>query len=71
MLAFHTGRQIRKNYINSTSSSLSINESDESTGRERLPLEERLRNGINDRPPITTRLLRKYIAYAKAYVHPK
>ncbi len=37
----------------------------------RVPLESRLQVGLAERQLISPYLLRKYIAYAREYVHPK
>ncbi len=37
----------------------------------RVPLESRLQLGLTERQLISPYLLRKYIAYAREYVHPK
>ena len=71
VLAFHMGQQIKRDNFNATNSSLSLGESGESVIGETLSLEDRLRIGISNREIIPSRLLRKYIAYARAYVNPK
>ncbi|VDO04572.1 unnamed protein product [Rodentolepis nana] len=69
VLALHMGRQIkRESFETSTSFSSTLKDEGDPSS---LPLESRLRVGNSNQKLVPGHLLRKYIAYAKAYVHPK
>ncbi|KAM3185363.1 hypothetical protein ACTXT7_006495 [Hymenolepis weldensis] len=69
VLALHMGHRMkRENFEASASFSSCLNDEGD---RSSLPLGSRLRIGNSSQKLVPRHLLRKYIAYAKAYVHPK
>ncbi|KAM7540209.1 hypothetical protein Aperf_G00000020343 [Anoplocephala perfoliata] len=72
VLALHMGRRGKPEaFESSTSFSSDLNESNDAMTLDDLPLESRLRIGRKNRKLVPPHLLRKYVAYSKAYVHPK
>ncbi|CDS40159.1 dna replication licensing factor mcm8 [Echinococcus multilocularis] len=71
VLALHMGQRMKGDGINTISFSVTLNESDSGANCDNLPLENRLRIGTSNRRLIPPHLLRKYITYARAYVHPR
>lgn len=72
VLDLHMGRRVKRDAFEaSTSFSHDLNGSNDGISLDALPLESRLRIGSKNQKLVPPHLLRKYIAYAKAYVHPK
>ncbi|KAL5111773.1 DNA helicase MCM8 [Taenia crassiceps] len=71
VLALHMGQRVKRDDVDFTSSSVTLDGSDNGANCADMPLENRLRIGISSRRLIPPYLLRKYITYARAYVHPR
>ncbi|KAL5970189.1 DNA helicase MCM8 [Taenia solium] len=71
VLALHMGKRVKRDDVDFTSSFVTLVGSDRGANCADLPLENRLRIGTSSRRLIPPQLLRKYITYARAYVHPR
>uniref|UniRef100_A0A5K3F6R8 DNA helicase n=1 Tax=Mesocestoides corti TaxID=53468 RepID=A0A5K3F6R8_MESCO len=78
VLALHMGQRTKRsrqgNISDASAPSISLEsltESEADSSHDDLPLEARLRFRSGRRQPLSPYVLRKYIAYARAYVHPR
>lgn len=71
VLALHMGQRMKRDDVDFTSFSVTLDGSESGANCADLPLENRLRIGTSSRRLIPPHLLRKYITYARTYVHPR
>ncbi|VDM30416.1 unnamed protein product [Hydatigera taeniaeformis] len=71
VLALHMGQSMNRDDVDSIGLSVALDETESGASCADLSLENRLRIGTGRRRLIPPHLFRKYITYARAYVHPR